>query len=110
MNGAQLKKLRRELGMTQAYMGNVFGVTDAAVTRWETGARPVPEHVAVSMIAEVTGARALALLDTGKATDAIPSELAKPIEERTPRELMELMTTDAAALAYLTAIWRGWVL
>lgn len=36
--GDFLKQLRRELGLTQADLGERLGVTDKTVSRWETGA------------------------------------------------------------------------
>ena len=37
VTGAAIKQLREKRGMTQADLGRVIGVSDKAVSRWETG-------------------------------------------------------------------------
>jgi len=46
MTGSELRRLRERLKLTEAEFGARLGVTHAAVSRWETGKRPISEQVA----------------------------------------------------------------
>lgn len=61
MTPAALKRIRRELGLTQQELAALVGVGRIAVARWETGARGISEPIArlVQRIrAEARGMRA----------------------------------------------------
>lgn len=60
---AKIAKLRRSLGKTQAEFGSVFGVGQAAVSRWEKGSMPEPQHLA--KIAELLGETVASLIGLG---------------------------------------------
>jgi transcriptional regulator with XRE-family HTH domain len=42
MTGAELRSLRLDLGWTQKQLALMLGVSQPAVSQWESGARPVP--------------------------------------------------------------------
>lgn len=46
MAPTKLKRIRKELGLTQAGLAKQLGVGQNAVARWETGARGISEPVA----------------------------------------------------------------
>ena len=46
MTPTGLKRIRRELGLTQRELAALLGVGRIAVARWETGARGISEPVA----------------------------------------------------------------
>jgi transcriptional regulator with XRE-family HTH domain len=46
MSGQQLRRLRRQLGWTQAVLAVELGVAANTVARWERGERAIPEPVA----------------------------------------------------------------
>ncbi len=46
MNGTALRKLRRQLDMTQVQLAKALGVTGNSVARWERDERRVSEPVA----------------------------------------------------------------
>src|SRR5215472_4987210 len=46
MSGDELKTLRRKVGMTQAQVAELIGVTSNAVALWERGERAISEPVA----------------------------------------------------------------
>lgn len=45
-----LRSLRDRLGLTQAQLGNLLGVTRNTVARWEMGLHPIP-RLAVKLLA-----------------------------------------------------------
>lgn len=47
MTPDDLHATRRRLGMTQAALGALCGVTERQVHRWETGASPVPAYLPI---------------------------------------------------------------
>jgi DNA-binding transcriptional regulator YiaG len=63
MNGQDLRKHRTRLGVTQAELAALLGVTANAVARWERGERRIAEPVArlvkllVSRTPKTTGKR-----------------------------------------------------
>lgn len=46
MTPARLKRIRRELGLTQEELAHRLGVRRVTVARWETGARGIAEPIA----------------------------------------------------------------
>jgi transcriptional regulator with XRE-family HTH domain len=46
MNRRAFKRRRTELGYTQAALAKQLGVHPMTVSKWETGAQPIPEPVA----------------------------------------------------------------
>ena len=56
MTGTQLKRRRRQLGLTQRQLADRLGVTETTVARWERGERRISEPVS----------RLLALLTPGR--------------------------------------------
>jgi transcriptional regulator with XRE-family HTH domain len=42
LTGAELKRIRLRLGLTQTELARELGVTRNSVTRWETGVHKVP--------------------------------------------------------------------
>lgn len=49
----QIRKLRRERGLNQAGLGELLGVNQATVSRWESGSIPEPQQLA--RLAELAG-------------------------------------------------------
>ena len=49
MTGKEFKRTRTALGMSQAQLAKVLGVTVTAVARWERGERPISGPVALAM-------------------------------------------------------------
>ena len=47
MTGAQVKRIRRQLGLTQMAMCRLLGIGRATLARWEAGQYPVPKPVAM---------------------------------------------------------------
>jgi len=46
MTPSAVKRLREQLGLTQPELAKEIGVHPITVSRWETGARSIPEPVA----------------------------------------------------------------
>ena len=46
MTGAQLRKARKRLGLTQAALGDMIGTTGNTIARWERDEVPVTEIAA----------------------------------------------------------------
>ena len=46
MTPTALKRIRRELGLTQEALAERLGVIRVSVARWETGTRAIPEPTA----------------------------------------------------------------
>ncbi|MCI0371432.1 MAG: helix-turn-helix domain-containing protein [candidate division NC10 bacterium] len=46
MTPAALRRIRRDLGLTQEQLAKELGVDRVSVARWETAARPISEPVA----------------------------------------------------------------
>jgi transcriptional regulator with XRE-family HTH domain len=42
-NSTELRLIRTTLGVTQADLGTLLGITEARVRQYETGTRPMPE-------------------------------------------------------------------
>lgn len=43
MNGTDIRERRRKLGLTQKQLGQILGIPDNTISRWELGT-VVPEH------------------------------------------------------------------
>lgn len=65
--GEFLFKLRKEKGMTQAELAQALGVTNKAVSKWETG-EAMPETALLLPISRIFGVSVDELLD-GKRSD-----------------------------------------
>jgi transcriptional regulator with XRE-family HTH domain len=46
MTGTEFRRLRKQLGLTQAQLANEMAVTANAVALWERGERPIRESIA----------------------------------------------------------------
>ncbi len=49
MKGAELKRMREGLGLTQAQLAEILDVKPNTVARWENGVLDVPKTVALAM-------------------------------------------------------------
>jgi DNA-binding transcriptional regulator YiaG len=49
VSGSDLKQLRRRMGLTQGQLGELIGVHLVSISRWETGAVPIPKAIALLM-------------------------------------------------------------
>jgi DNA-binding transcriptional regulator YiaG len=56
MTGKALRRLRRQLGLTQVGLAKLLGVTSTSVARWEQGRVGISEPVArlVTLLAQQT--------------------------------------------------------
>lgn len=55
MAGIQaLTEYRRQHGLTQQQLGDLVGVTDATIQRWETGSR-APRKTTIPRLSKLTG-------------------------------------------------------
>ena len=61
VTGAVIKKLREHQNMTQAALAEILGVSDKAVSKWETG-RGYPDITLVESIANALGVSSIELL------------------------------------------------
>ena len=52
--GSDVKTLREKSGMTQAQLGEILGVTDKAVSKWET-AKGLPDITLIEPLAKALG-------------------------------------------------------
>jgi DNA-binding transcriptional regulator YiaG len=46
MTNDEFRQIRRRLRLTQVELSQALGVSQAAVSRWESGANPISEHTA----------------------------------------------------------------
>ena len=53
MNGDQLKKIRKSSGQTRAQFGEVYGVSEHTVAKWEQGVHDIPPSVARLILSEL---------------------------------------------------------
>ena len=51
ITGTTIKRLREKNGMTQAQLGEILGVTDKAVSKWET-AKGLPDITLIEPLAK----------------------------------------------------------
>ena len=68
VTGAIIKRLREEKNMTQAMLAERLGVSDKAVSKWETG-KGYPDITLVEPIAEILGVSVIELLSGGEVTN-----------------------------------------
>lgn len=68
VTGAIIKRLREEKNMTQAVLAERLGVSDKAVSKWETG-KGYPDITLVEPIAEILGVSVIELLSGGEVTN-----------------------------------------
>lgn len=61
ITGTMIKKLREEKNLTQSALADKLGVSDKAVSKWETG-RGLPDITLVEPIAEALGVSVIELL------------------------------------------------
>jgi len=59
MDKSQFRRLRKQMRLTQADLARGLGVSRAAVSRWESGKRPIDSILALAMdcLAERKGKR-----------------------------------------------------
>ncbi len=69
--GEFLYQLRKEKGMTQAELADALGVTNKAVSKWETG-EAMPETALLKPLARIFGVTVDELLD-GERADGVPN-------------------------------------
>lgn len=68
VTGAIIKRLREEKNMTQAVLAERLGVSDKAVSKWETG-KGYPDITLVEPIAEILGLSVIELISGGEVTN-----------------------------------------
>ena len=68
VTGAIIKRLREEKKMTQAMLAERLGVSDKAVSKWETG-KGYPDITLVEPIAGILGVSVIELLSGGEVTN-----------------------------------------
>jgi transcriptional regulator with XRE-family HTH domain len=49
MSGDELKQRRESLGFTQGQLAEALGVDIMTVSRWERGARSIPEYLSLAL-------------------------------------------------------------
>ena len=84
--GVFLHELRKEKGMTQAALAERLGVTNKAVSKWETG-EAMPETAQLLPISRVFGVTVDELLD-GKRADDLPEKEASTADKDEMRQHM----------------------
>ena len=67
-----LKKLRKDKGLSQRALAEKMYVTNATVSRWESGYR-LPDAVMISRLSEVLGADVNALFNAAAQSDEYPN-------------------------------------
>lgn len=93
-----IKRLRESHGLTQSQMGAIAGVTDKAVSTWESGAKE-PRMGAVQRIADHFGISKAAIL-----LDEQDILLLAPPAEKKPVQADELSPEERAILAAIRAL------
>lgn len=95
MVGSYIRKLRKSRGLTQKELGEMVGVGDGTISRWENGQRkPVPENIA--KIADALGVR--------------PSDLTSRMEdfpESASNTKPDYVTTPAEAYEWVALVARS---
>ena len=72
VTGSVIRRLREERRMTQSRLAELLGVSDKAVSRWETG-RGYPDITLIEPLADALGISVIELLSgTGKVAHCIP--------------------------------------
>lgn len=97
--GENIRSLRESRGLTQAQVGDAVGVSDKAVSAWETGKRE-PRIGTVEKLAEFLGVAVSALLCSEGCSTALASDFEKFMVEAYRR-------MDAAQRAFLRAALVG---
>lgn len=97
--GENIRSLRVSRGLTQAQLGDAVGVSDKAVSTWESGKRE-PRISAVEKLAEFFGVTASALLCSEKCGTEPSSDFEKFMVEAYRR-------MDAEQRAFLRAALVG---
>jgi transcriptional regulator with XRE-family HTH domain len=69
---ANLKRLREGAGLTQMQLGNLVGVENSVVSRWERAERD-PQLESIAALARALGVSAAALVDGIPGDDAPPA-------------------------------------
>lgn len=67
--GEKIAELRRKNGMTQEELASLLGISAQSVSKWETGATPMPDILLLPILADVFGVRIDALF--GKNAQAV---------------------------------------
>ena len=97
--GENIRSLRESRGLTQAQLGDAVGVSDKAVSTWESGKRE-PRMGVIKKLAEFFGVTASALLCSEECGTALASDFEKFMVEAYRR-------MDAAQRAFLRAALAG---
>lgn len=97
--GENIKSLRESRGLTQAQLGDAVGVSDKAVSTWESGKRE-PRMSAVEKLAELFGVTAGMLFCSEECGTALASDFEKFMVEAYRR-------MDAEQRAFLRAALVG---
>lgn len=97
--GENIKSLRESRGLTQAQLGDAVGVSDKAVSTWESGKRE-PRMGVSEKLAEFFGVTASALLCSEECGTALASDFEKFMVEAYRR-------MDAEQRAFLRAALVG---
>lgn len=63
--GKFIKKKRKEIGLTQTELGDKLGVSDKAISKWETG-NSLPDIGILKSLSDILGISTSELLNGGK--------------------------------------------
>jgi transcriptional regulator with XRE-family HTH domain len=83
--GENIKAFREKMGLTQAQLADIAGVTDKAVSSWENGSRE-PRTGPIEKIAAHYGLKKTEIVDGKPATTNDDGPLSDPVN----REMMDL--------------------
>lgn len=76
--GGFLKELRKEKGVTQEQLAEIFGVSGRTVSRWETGSN-MPDLDLIIQIADYYGVEIRELLDGERKSESMDKEMEETV-------------------------------
>lgn len=98
-----IRTRRRILGLTMKQLANIVGVTEAAISHYETGRRE-PDNDMLLRIANALGVTVDYLISNEESPDLVPAQEKSPADDRAEaKQLLEGLSDDQyqAALQYL---------